>query len=320
MPAAPRPIAGQVVLITGAARGIGEGTARALAARGARLSLVGLEPERLERLAAELGPDAAWFEADVTDRAAVDAAVAGTVERFGGLDVAIANAGIAVAEFARSVDPDAFERVIGVNLIGVWHTLHAALPHVIERRGYLLSVASEAAFIPMPGAASYAASKAGVEHLSNSLRLELAHLGVDVGVAYFHFIDTDMVRGTDSSPVAGRMRRAARGPFAKTYALEDAVQVMVEGVEIRARRVMYPPWLRWLSAARGVTRRLVERQILPAIPEADRVAAEEARLHGRAASLPVGAGGIADAEASGQAARAALDDPAAVEAAERAAS
>ncbi|HEU4979037.1 MAG TPA: SDR family oxidoreductase [Solirubrobacteraceae bacterium] len=291
-------ISGKVVLITGAARGIGEGTARALAARGAKVALVGLEPERLERVAGEIGGEAFWHECDVTDRASVDAAVAATVERYGGVDCAIANAGIAIPGFARSMDPDAFERVIQVNLLGVWRTLHAALPHVLERRGYLLGIASEAALAPFPGAASYGTAKAAVEQLCNSLRLELKHLGVDVGVAYFHFIDTDMVRGSDASPVSGLMRSKAKGVFKKTYPLAGAVDAVVEGVEHRAHRVVHPGWLRWMILFRGFVPKLAESQILAAVPEADRVAAEHAeRLGATAATQAVGAGGEADAAA-----------------------
>jgi NAD(P)-dependent dehydrogenase (short-subunit alcohol dehydrogenase family) len=290
-------LSGKRILVTGAARGIGEATARALAARGARVALVGLEPERLERIAGEIGGDAFAFECDVTERAEVDAAVAAAAERFGGLDVAIANAGIAIPGFARSMDPAAFEHVIEVNLLGVWRTLHAALPHVLESRGYLLGIASEAALAPFPGAASYGTAKAGVEQLCNSLRLELRHLGVDVGVAYFHFIDTDMVRGTDASPVSGLMRSKAKGVFKKTYPLADAVQAVVEGVEGRAHRVMYPKWLRWMILFRGVVPKLAESQIAATIPEADGVfAAEAERLGATGASQAVGAGGEADAK------------------------
>ena len=111
----------RTVLITGAARGIGAETARRLAARGANLALVGLEPELLGRLADELGAGAAFWEADVRDAAAVGRAVDGAVERFGGIDVVIANAGIAPpAATVAGADPEAFERVIDVNLLGVW--------------------------------------------------------------------------------------------------------------------------------------------------------------------------------------------------------
>ena len=123
-------VEGKTVLITGAARGIGAETARRLAARGARLSLVGLEPELLEQVAGELG-DAAWFEADVTDRDSLESAVEGTVERFGGIDVVMANAGIAGVGTVRGMDPGGWERIIEVNLLGVYRTLNVCLPHVI---------------------------------------------------------------------------------------------------------------------------------------------------------------------------------------------
>ena len=197
---------GKTILITGAARGIGAESARQLSARGARIALVGLEPEELARVAQQCGPDAAAFEADVTDSEALAGVVESVVERFGGIDVVMANAGVAATGFVRSMDPEAFERTIEVNLLGVFRTVRACLPHVIERRGYVLVIASLAAASHGPGMAAYSASKAGAEAFGNSLRAEVAHLGVDVGVGYFAFLDTDMVRGGDSHPVFGKLR------------------------------------------------------------------------------------------------------------------
>src|SRR4051794_32924570 len=230
-----RPISGRTVLITGAARGIGAEAAKQLAARGARIALVGLEPELLEQRAAELGPQHAWFEADVTDASALEAAVAGTVERLGGIDVVIANPGVAAAGTVGHIDPAAFDRTIEVNLLGVWRTVRAALPHVVERRGYVLPIASAAAAIHAPMMASYAASKAGVEAFADSLRAEVAHHGVRVGCAYFSFIDTDMVRRGLDSPSARKAQSLSGGPFAKTAPLPDAGKAIVRGVERRAR-------------------------------------------------------------------------------------
>ena len=111
-------IEGRAVPITGAARGIGAGSARRLACRGGRVSLVGLEPEGLERVAAELGEGAAWFEPDVTDRDALEAAIDGTVDRFGGIDAVMANAGVAPIGTVRAMEPAAFERTIQINVLG----------------------------------------------------------------------------------------------------------------------------------------------------------------------------------------------------------
>ena len=290
------PVSGKTVLITGAARGIGAESARRLAARGANLSLVGLEPELLEQVASECG-DAAWFEADVTDRDALQAAVDGTVERFGGIDVVMANAGIGAGGTVRTMDPDSWERVIEVNLLGVFRTIRACLPHVIERRGYILPVASIAAAVHTPGMSAYAASKAGVEALGNSLRGELAHQGVKVGVAYFSWIDTEMVRGADENPATKFMRSKLRGPAGKTYPVSEAGEAVADGVEQRARRIIVPRNFRTLLLARMLIARLTEQSSKRDVPEFVRLMEEEAEKRGAEASRPVGAGGRADAEA-----------------------
>ncbi|HEU0023176.1 MAG TPA: SDR family oxidoreductase [Thermoleophilaceae bacterium] len=286
---------GKTVLITGAARGIGAETARQLSGRGAQVALVGLEPEELVRVAEQCGPGAVAFEADVTDPLALAGAVEATVERFGGIDCVMANAGVAPAGMVRSMDPDAFERTVEVNLLGVWRTVRACLPHVIERRGYVLVIASLAAASHAPGMAAYAASKAGVEAFANSLRGEVAHLGVDVGVGYFAFIDTDMVRGADTHPVFGRMRSELPGPFSKTYPLSDAVGALVEGFERRARTVVFPRWVRAMLVLRGAVGPLLDRGASSQAAEADAAFERDVGERGAgAASAHVGAGGEAD--------------------------
>jgi NAD(P)-dependent dehydrogenase (short-subunit alcohol dehydrogenase family) len=293
MARASQPIQGKTVLITGAARGIGAETARRLAARGARLSLVGLEPELLEQVAAELG-DAAWFEADVTDRDALEAAVQGTVERFGGIDVVMANAGIAGVGTVRGMDPDGWERIIEVNLLGVYRTLNVCLPHVIERRGYVLPVASIAAAVHAPGMSAYSATKAGVEALADSLRGEVKHLGVDVGVAYYSWIDTEMVRGADSHPASQFMRSKLRGPFAKTHTVEEAGAITAAGIEARARRIVVPKGFRALLWGRMPAARMSELQANRFAKEFIPLLEADTTPEGSAA---VGAGGAADNQA-----------------------
>jgi NAD(P)-dependent dehydrogenase (short-subunit alcohol dehydrogenase family) len=293
-----RPISGQVVLVTGAARGIGAGTARALAARGAKLALVGLEPDELAKVAAECGPDAAWFEADVTDTAQVTAAVEAAVERFGGIDVVIANAGIAAGGTVRSIDPAAWERVVEVNLFGSWRTIRAALPHVIARRGYVLQIASLAAVAHAPFMSPYNASKAGVEALADSLRTEVARHGVDVGVAYFSWIDTDMVRGADARSELGGMRAKLSGPLGKTSTLEECVDGVVDGIERRRRWITVPGWVRGAILLRGPLAVLVDRlgrRDVPAVE--DQMLAAIEREGAAAVTAPVGAGGEADTAA-----------------------
>jgi NAD(P)-dependent dehydrogenase (short-subunit alcohol dehydrogenase family) len=291
-------LSGKAALVTGAARGIGAETARQLARKGARVSLVGLEPELLERVAAECGPDAVWFEADVTDAVALERAVEGTVDRFGGIDVAMANAGIAIGGASRYTEFASMERLLAINLIGAMRTLTLCLPHVIERRGYLLPVASVAAIAHSPALSAYSASKAGIEAFANALRLEVRHLGVDVGVAYYSWIDTELVRGADGHRDFDYMRSQLKGPLAKTYPVSKAAAATIRGIERRARWVTCPGWVKAMIVARGLSPLVAEGQVLKIMPEMDRLSREEAERLGERATAPVGAGGEAAARSA----------------------
>ena len=285
------PVSGQSVLITGAAHGIGAEVARRLAARGARVALVGLGADELRRVAADC-PGSVVFDADVTDQEALDAAVAGTVEALGGIDTVFANAGIGAPGFVRTMDPESFERVIEVNLIGVWRTIRACLPHVIERRGYVLPVASMAAILPPVGLAAYGAAKSGVEALGQALRVETQGFGVDVGVAYFSWIDTEMVRGADRTELGATMRAGLKGPLARSYPVSAAAEAVARGIEHRQRIVACPRGLlTTLMALRPLLPRLTELTLRRDIAEFDRIAEREAATSG---SDPVGAGGAAE--------------------------
>src|SRR5581483_3721689 len=186
----------EVIFITGGAHGIGAEVARRLHAKGAKLVLTDLDGEALAAISDELGGDEHVLTsvADVCDLAAMEAACAAAVTKFGGIDVVVANAGIASYGSLLQVDPKAFQRVIEVNVVGVFNTVRAALPSVIGRKGYVLIVSSLAAFAAAPGMSPYDASKAGVEHLAHALRLEVSGHGVTVGSAHMSWIDTALVR------------------------------------------------------------------------------------------------------------------------------
>jgi len=246
-------IEGRSVMITGGGRGIGADAARRLVERGARVALVDLDREAVEATATELGDAAVPFVADVTDRPALETAVAGAVERLGGLDVVIANAGISGApQTVAAIDPAEFERVIEVNLLGVWRTARAALPHVVERKGYILPIASLAAAVPGPLIAAYVASKHGVDGFARSLRMELAHTGTRVGVGYFGFIDTDMVRDAFADPAVATGMNSIPWPLAKPVPVGAAGAAIVRGVERRANRVYAPRWVTAAVSLRGL--------------------------------------------------------------------
>jgi NAD(P)-dependent dehydrogenase (short-subunit alcohol dehydrogenase family) len=256
-------LAGKVALVTGGARGIGFETARALRARGASTVVVDLDAEAARRAAAEIHDTAALgIAADVTDRAAVQRAVATVVERFGGLDVVVANAGIAsrVATFRASAS-ESFERVLEVNLMGVCRTVDAALPEIVRRKGHVVLISSIYAFTNGAGATPYAMSKAAVEQFGRALRVELVPHGASVSVAYFGFIDTEMVhRAIDKDPLADQMIRALPQPLRKRLQPSAAGEAIARGIERRQPRIIRPRRWTVMSVMRGIVNPLTDAQ------------------------------------------------------------
>jgi NAD(P)-dependent dehydrogenase (short-subunit alcohol dehydrogenase family) len=157
-----------------------------------------------------------------------------------------------------TIDRDAFERVIEVDLLGVWRTIRAALPHVIEAKGYVLCIGSIYSAMHGPAVAAYTASKSGVEAFADALRVETKPKGVDVGVAYFSFLDTDLVRGALENPAVKLIRERTPWPLSQTSRVEPAVEAAVRGIEKRSRAIAYPRWAYVLLGARGVIQPLFE--------------------------------------------------------------
>jgi NAD(P)-dependent dehydrogenase (short-subunit alcohol dehydrogenase family) len=251
-------VAGRTVFVTGAARGIGAAVAERMHARGANVALVGLEPERLEENAARLGDRAVFFEVDVTDLEALEAAVAGTVERFGSLDVAVANAGIAFTGSLAQAPVEHVERTLAVNLLGVWRTDRAVISEIQRSRGYLLNISSLAAVAHSPLMGPYTSAKAGVEALTDALRMETAPSGARVGCAYFGFIDTDLVRAGFERPAAQAMRGGMPAFMSNPAPLSKAIDAIERGIERRSARVWAPRWVGPLLALRGIVQPLQE--------------------------------------------------------------
>ena len=262
-----RDLAGQVVVVTGAARGIGALAAMRLAARNARVALLGLEPGELARVSACCGPCSRWWEVDVTDERALADVAAAVRGAYGRIDVVVANAGIAIGGPFIHSDPGAFARVIEVNLLGSVATARVFLPALLESRGYLLQVASLAALAPAPMMAAYCASKSGVEAFAHALRAEVAHHGVRVGVAYLSWTDTDMVRGADENAALREMRAGLPFPAGRTSPAGPAVDALIRGISKRAPRVYGQRWLPPVQLLRGAVSPVVARFAARAMPE-----------------------------------------------------
>jgi NAD(P)-dependent dehydrogenase (short-subunit alcohol dehydrogenase family)/alkylhydroperoxidase family enzyme len=248
------PLAGRRVLITGAARGIGAATARRLHSRGARIVLAGIEPDELAKVAAECG-QALAVVCDVRDRGQVEAAVEAAVENLGGLDVVIANAGVAAQLPVQGGDADIFDRTVDVNLRGTYYTLRSAAAHIAHPGGYALAISSLAAAVHPPLLGAYSASKAGVEALADSFRVELMGSGARVGVAYFAELDTDMTSRGFGTEAAGAINT---GPSRRVAPLSAGVDAIERGVRRRSRRVVAPGWVAAVLPIRMIAQRVVE--------------------------------------------------------------
>jgi NAD(P)-dependent dehydrogenase (short-subunit alcohol dehydrogenase family) len=261
----------KVILITGAGRGIGAEVARRLHNKGAKLVLTDLGEAELTSIAAELGGDGRVLTvvADVRDLKAMQAAADQAVQKFGGIDVVVANAGIASYGSVLTVDPEAAKRVIDVNLMGVFYTVRATLPSIIDRRGYVLIVSSLAAYAAAPGMVPYDMSKAGNEHLAHALRLEVAHLGVSVGSAHMSWIDTALVRDTKGDlPAFSELLSKLPPPLNRTTSINKCAAAFVKGIEGRKTRVYCPSWvaaMRWLKPV--LSTRIGESAILKTAAE-----------------------------------------------------
>ena len=244
----------KVVFITGGNGGIGAATARTLLDRGARVAVADIDPTTPNR-AGELHPTNAFgCVADVCDRASLEAAVTQTVDRFGGLDVVIANAGLlAKAATLRNTPTADIEATLAVNVTGVANSVAAALPQVIAHQGQVVLISSVFAFLNGMGTIPYAMSKAAVEQLGRGLRVELSDHGVSVLTAYFSLVRTDMIaRGVDEDPIVMELLGTLPKAMLKRITPAQAAAGIVDGLETRAARVIRPNLWRPISSLRGL--------------------------------------------------------------------
>ena len=258
---------GKVVLITGAAGGIGAATAQALYDGGASLVLTDTAQAAVDGLAARFSGDRVLpLALDVTDAEATREVVRRTVERFGRLDVCFANAGIAWCDAPATIagcDPAEFERIVEVDLFGVWRTVRASLPEVIRNQGQVLITASIYAFLNGMANSPYAASKAAVEMFGRALRVELAGTGATASVLYPGWVTTPMTRmvfgGHDT---ATKFLQTALPAFLRQPIRPEAVAAaVIQGLASRQPRIIVPARWALFSMMRGVFNALSDRYL-----------------------------------------------------------
>jgi NAD(P)-dependent dehydrogenase (short-subunit alcohol dehydrogenase family) len=176
--------------------------------------------------------------------------------------VAIANAGIAFIGALATAPVEQVERTLAVNLLGVWRTDRAVIDQITKRQGYLLNIASVAAVAHGPLMGPYTATKAGVEAMSDALRMESAPSGAQIGCAYFGFIDTDLVKASHATSPAEVLNKRAPAFIRNPIPLSRAVDAIERGIERRSARVWAPRWVGAVLVLRGLLQPLTERRLL----------------------------------------------------------
>jgi NAD(P)-dependent dehydrogenase (short-subunit alcohol dehydrogenase family) len=229
--------------------------------RGASVAVLDLDPQQAADAAERIGARTIGIGADVTDQGAMMAAVAEVVEKFGGLDCVVANAGIAQKQISTvySMSGEEWERVLEVDLLGVFRTVRAAMPQIVERRGQIGLVSSVYAFANGVGNSPYAAAKPGVEALGRALRVELAHHGASATVAYFGWVDTTLVQDAFAQPDVQTLNQGTPAFLTKRIQPDEAAAAFVRGIEERAPRVFAPKWWRYVSALRGIINPVLDK-------------------------------------------------------------
>jgi NADP-dependent 3-hydroxy acid dehydrogenase YdfG len=228
---------GTVAMVTGASSGIGEATALLLAERGAAVALTARRADRLETLAVKIrdaGGTALVLEADVSDRGQAIDAVARTVSSLGRLDTLVNNAGVMLLGPAVGAEPDEWERMVQVNLLGLLYCAHAALPHLISaaetgprRVADMVNVSSIAGRVARAGSGVYNATKFGVGAFSESLRQEVTKRHVRISLVEPGAVDTELRSHNRPEIIESQNRRFADVELMQSVDIADAIRYIV---------------------------------------------------------------------------------------------
>lgn len=246
---------GDVAFLTGAASGLGRQMLLELQRRGVRVVALDVEAAALHKLKDELAPGSMILPGDVRDPAAMDEAVGQILSIYGRIDMLIVNAGIERVGTIWETDAETFNHVVSVNLLGAYNVIRAALAPILSGRGHVLAVASVAAFLPWPLAASYGASKAGLEALIRSLRFELQGTGVTFSTAYLGFVDTPMAQRALEAPGVRTALTHLPARLLGVMPLHDpaiVARALIDGAEQRKTSIFVPAIARLTLLLRGL--------------------------------------------------------------------
>jgi len=279
------PLQGLVVLITGAASGIGAATALEVVRQGGLAVLVDCDEVPLIEEAQQCGEATLFFVADVTELAALRDVVDHTLAVHQRINVVFANAGVAAFGPVAHVDPSAWQRCVEVNIVGVFNTVRAALPALIKQQGYVLINSSVSSFAHPPAMSAYAASKAAVEAIGNVLRLELQAHRVGVGVMYAGWVSTPLVAEGALHPGFVRLRATMPGFLNQETSAQETARVIVRAFTKRQRHIFMPSWLRILFGLRALLHLpFAERELVKAAPDIEQFYLEGLASEGALAS------------------------------------
>lgn len=276
---------GKVVLITGAGSGIGAASALELQRRGAVPVLVDCDAVALDRVCVAAGSALLAIQADVSVLGDCQAVVEAVQRRYGRIDVVWANAGIASFGPLAHTDPQAWRRCLEVNVHGTFNTVRTALPEIIRKQGLVVVSASVSSFAHPPGISAYAASKAAVEAMCNSWRIELAAHGVGVSIIHASWIKTALTSEGDMHPGFRRLRATMPAILNHDIEADAAAKLIVNGISARARRIWVPGWVRLLHWLRPFLHTYwAEKALREAAPEIEGHFMDVAQTNGVAAS------------------------------------
>jgi short-subunit dehydrogenase len=220
-----RDLSGAVVVVTGAAGGLGSAMATTFAGREAQPVLLDIDAEGLSK------GEHPSFVCDLTDHASVTVVFSQIIQRFGGIDVLINNAGLTHRSAFADTDTSVLRRVMDVNYFGAVNATKAALPSVIERQGAIVAISSVAGFTPLLGRTGYAASKHALQGLLGSLRAELSGTGVDITIVAPSFVDTPFrFRTLDAD---GSITTHPQSRVGRMMSADHVAEVVVRAVERR---------------------------------------------------------------------------------------